>query len=74
MSHPLRKHDGTDNIIEIPGVGKVLCYGTVPADGAQGYAPGCLFYNSSGSSVSTYLYVNKGTLASSQFGAITLNA
>lgn len=74
MSHPLRKHDGTDSVLEVPGFGKVIGFGSVPADGATGYGAGCLFFNSSGSSVSTYWYVNKGDATSCNFDPITINA
>jgi len=46
---------------------------TVPADATTGYAPGCLFQHTDGGD-GTALYVNEGTVASSDFNAITVAA
>ena len=74
MSHQLNKHDGTDAIVSIAGKGKVICFGPVPSDGSTGYAAGCLFFNESGNSVSTYWYVNEGDATSCNFDPITINS
>lgn len=53
----------------VPGVGILDTWGdTVPADGAEGYATGCMFRHVNGG-VGTSLYVNEGTLASADFNA-----
>jgi len=44
---------------------------TVPVDGASGYATGCLFQKTDGGA-GTALYCNEGTLASSNFDAVTV--
>lgn len=43
---------------------------TVPADGATGYATGCLFRKLDGG-VGTSLYVNEGDETSADFNAVT---
>lgn len=74
MSHGLNIHDGTGIIARDPAAGILLAYGdTVPADNTIGYAPGCLFQQTDGASEATYLYVNVGTKALSNFDAIDLN-
>lgn len=73
MSHALRLHDGTGEIAVDPSAGVLLAYGTtVPSDGALGYAPGCMFHQTDGTTESTYLYVNTGTKASCNFDAVNL--
>jgi len=48
--------------------GTLLCFGTTkPADAAVGYAPGCLFIDTNGNSISTVLFSNIGTAASANF-------
>lgn len=42
---------------------------SVPADTTAGYAKGCLFIQTDGST-STTLYVNEGTVASCDFNAV----
>lgn len=44
---------------------------TVPADASVGYATGCLFQHTDGTD-GTALYVNEGTVDSSDFNAITV--
>lgn len=47
--------------------GKVLVHGTtVPVDTTPGYAPGCIFVDVDGG-VGATMFVNQGTLASSNF-------
>ena len=54
------------------GAGKAFVHGvTTPADGAEGYAPGCLFIKVGGGDGDT-LFVNEGTLASADFNLITV--
>lgn len=49
------------------GSGKYFVHGvTVPADGASGYAPGCLFVRVGGG-LSNTMFMNEGTLASADF-------
>lgn len=70
MTKPLYHHDGTGILIQIPGVGVMSCYGTTkPTDGADGYAPGCLFHHTDGGA-GTALYVNEGTISSCDFNAV----
>ncbi len=53
------------------GGGKILVFGTtVPADGALGYAPGCLFMDVDGGGGAT-IFVNEGTLASANFDTVS---
>ncbi len=52
--------------------GVMLCYGiTVPSDEATGYAPGCLFIDVDGTTISK-LYCNIGTKASADFNLVTV--
>lgn len=52
----------------VPGIGIVHDIGeTVPADGTEGYAKGCLFQHTDATDEDTVLYVNMGTQASSAF-------
>lgn len=56
--------------IEIPGIGIILAAGiAVPADGALGYAPGCIFIHTDGTTLNDTTYTNVGTLASCNFDA-----
>lgn len=53
------------------GAGKNFVHGlAVPADGVEGYAPGCIFIDVNGGQGAT-LFVNEGTLASANFDLIT---
>lgn len=70
MSHALNIHDGLGIIAKDPAAGILLAYGnTVPANGARGYAPGCRFTKTNGTSIGTVEYVNTGTKASAVFQA-----
>lgn len=52
--------------------GILLCYGkTMPVDASAGYATGCLFMHTDGANGSA-LYVNEGTVLSSDFNLITV--
>lgn len=54
--------------------GIMLAYGTtVPSDAATGYAPGCLFIDTDGTTTSK-LYCNIGTKASANFNLVTVAA
>lgn len=56
--------------IYIPNVGIVQdCGNTVPADGAEGYATGCLFHHLDGSAADA-LYYNVGSITSADFTEI----
>lgn len=64
--------DAKGSLIDAPGVGILLAYGTtVPADGADGYATGCLFIHTDGTAGTT-LYCNEGTADSADFDAVTV--
>ena len=53
------------------GLGKTFVHGTtVPTDGVDGYAPGCLFIKVGGGQGDTF-FVNEGTLASANFDLVT---
>lgn len=68
MSAAVVKHDGGDELIEIPGHGIVVAAGTeLPANGAIGYSKGCLFIQVDGGSTNALLYSNSGTQASATF-------
>jgi len=55
--------------------GQLLAWGdTVPADGATGYAPGCLFINTGLTDNTDSLYQNIGDAASANFNAVTVAA
>ena len=72
MSGPLNKHDGTNELLSIPGVGILLAAGTtVPTDGVAGYAPGCIFIDLDGSAGSR-LFCNDGSVTSADFDAISV--
>lgn len=70
MTKPQVLHDASGVITEIPNVGIVSAYGTaVPANGVQGYAPGCRFIKIDGNSIGTVSYINIGTRTSAAFVA-----
>ena len=53
--------------------GHMFAWGSsVPADGATGYAKGCIFINTGGSDQSDTLYCNIGTGSSANFNAVTV--
>lgn len=71
MSKPVNVHDATGTLIEVPGVGILMLYGTtVPTATTAGYATGCLFIHTDGGD-NTALYVNEGTKASCTFNAVS---
>jgi hypothetical protein len=54
----------------IPGVGIIETWGTVaevPVDGSEGFAPGCRYTNIECTALTNAVYINIGTLASSNF-------
>ncbi len=70
MTRPMSLQDGTGVVAEVPGKGIIQAYGdTVPADGADGYAPGCIWHHTDGTD-DTALYVNEGTNTSADFNPI----
>lgn len=74
MSHGLNIHDGTGIIARDPGLGILMAYGNAaPSDAAAGYALGCLFLRTGGSSEANILYVNVGSITSANFDAVDLN-
>ena len=71
MSSPLTKHDGTDVVIEMPGVGITFAASnTVPADASTGYAKGAIYQHLDASTAATTLYVNTGSSSSASFRAL----
>lgn len=63
---------GRGRTITIPDIGILFDWGiTVPTDGAEGYAPGCLFQDVDGSADANF-YINQGTKASSNFDPIDI--
>lgn len=71
---PVRLHASSDVAVTRPGIGHVLaCGNTVPTDGGIGYAPGCLFIQTDGSTEATIWYANVGTATSCNFDAVDLN-
>ncbi len=70
MSKGLVMHDGTGFIARDPSIGVLLAYGsTVPSNGRVGYAPGCRFIKTNGTTLATVDYINVGTKASAAFVA-----
>lgn len=68
MSHAINLHDGTGIAITDPGLGILLAYGsTVPVNASAGYAPGCKFIKTNGTSLATTTFVNVGTRTSATF-------
>lgn len=66
MSKPIVLHDGTGVIARSPNLGILLAYGsTVPT--GPGYAPGCRFIKTNGTTLATVDYVNVGTKTSASF-------
>lgn len=74
MSHGLNIHDGTGIIAKDPGLGILLAYGSTVPGAVAGYAPGCQFLKTNGTSIGTVTYVNVGTKASASFVTIGLAA
>lgn len=72
MSRRHEVQDATGVISSAPGVGILHAFGDeVPADGAVGYATGCLFAHTDGGA-GTALYTNEGTYDSADFDAVTV--
>lgn len=70
MSHTLNIHHGPDPvaIVTMPGIGTLIAAGTtVPADGADSYAPSCIFQHTDAATGNTVLYVNTGSNTSAAF-------
>ncbi len=68
MSKHLNIHDGTGIIAKDPGQGILLAYGsTVPPANTVGYAFGCKFLKTNGTTIGTGEYINIGTKAASNF-------
>ena len=65
---------GREIIKEVPGIGVLDAWGgTVPTVATPGYAKGCLFRYTGGTSIDTVLYVNVGTVASCDFNVAILS-
>ena len=60
-------------LITVDGYSHLAHGVTVPADASAGYAVGCIFQHTDGGD-GTALYVNEGTITSSDFNAITVAA
>jgi hypothetical protein len=70
VSTPQSLHSTSNVISERPGVGVLLASGdSVPADGEDGYAPGCVFVHDDGAA-GTFLYLNEGSATSADFNAL----
>jgi len=70
MGTPLNLHSANGVIARAPGIGQLIASGqTVPADGGEGYAGGCVFIHTDGG-VGTVLYQNEGSNTSCDFNAI----
>jgi hypothetical protein len=65
-----------DGIVSTAGTnGKVLFWeNAAPTNGVAGYATGCLWINTAGSSTTTRIYINGGTNASAAWKSITTAA
>ena len=79
MSHALNIHDGLGIIARDPGLGILLAYGSTVPGAVPGYAPGCEFLKTNGTTIGTVRYINTGTKASASFqlagltGAVSVN-
>jgi hypothetical protein len=62
-----------DGIVTTPGTsGKVLIWeNAAPTDSVGGYARGCIWINTAGTTTTTRIYINGGTNTSSSWKAIT---
>lgn len=67
MSHALNLHDGTGEIAKAPGIGLLLAYGSSVPGAVRGYAPGCRFIKTNGTTLGTVDYINVGTFAAANF-------
>ncbi len=71
MSQVHTLQDGTGVFLKNEKGDILQAYGTtVPADASSGYAPGCLFLDTDASAGSQW-FINEGTLASSDFNAVS---
>jgi len=65
-------HTADGILLRAHGVGVIDCYATpetsVPEDGVQGYAPGCICRDT----VNGILYINEGTFESCDFNAVQM--
>jgi hypothetical protein len=69
MSDKFRNQSGEQIVAETELLKVLIKYGnTVPSDGSTGYATGCLFLKTNGG-VGSSLYVNEGSITSSDFNA-----
>ena len=58
-------------VVDENATGILGAYGaSVPVDADKGFAPGCLFWKSSGGSTGSTLYVNEGSKSSADFNAV----
>lgn len=74
MSHALNIHDGLGVIARDPSAGILLAYGGTVPGAVAGYAPGCQFIKTNGTTIGGLEYVNLGTKASANFVAASLAA
>ena len=67
MSKPIDLQANVERIISYGGLTLLARGAAAPADASTGYAPGCLFIDTTGAAV----YINEGSATSSDFDAIT---
>lgn len=68
MSKINNPHSAVGIVTQVPGVGILQAYGTtVPTDGADGYAPGCIFHDINATTINTVVYANIGNTTSCNF-------
>mgnify|MGYP003463107662 CR=1 FL=1 len=67
MSHALNIHDGLGIIAKDPAKGILMAYGDSVPGAIAGYAPGCKFIKTNGTSLATTTFVNVGTKTSANF-------
>jgi len=73
MARSLDLHSAEETIIEVPGVGILLAYGTSVPGSVSGYATGCLYLKTDGGD-GTSAYVNEGNSTTATFKAIDVAA
>lgn len=66
MSRKQSLHSGDGIIAEDPDLGILLAYGSTVPSGV-GYAPGCKFIKTNGTTLATVEYINVGTKAAASF-------
>lgn len=66
MAHGLNLHSADGIIAKDPSLGILLAYGSTVPTGI-GYAPGCRFIKTNGTTLATIDYVNVGTKAAASF-------